>query len=113
MCASLSEFTFYDLVGDTSGGAGQLYFLKYYWLFSLFNTLPFLQVSKSIVNMMFYSLFIHVPCLFCVNSFVSNSFIITTFKNNDNFKSNTFLFCFFLAKNQASVSPSWICHKEN
>ena len=31
----------------------------------LFYTPPFLQVSKSSVNMMFNSLFI--PCLFCVN----------------------------------------------
>ena len=44
----------------------------------------YLQVSKSIVNMMFYSPFI--PCLFCVNIFVSNSFIITSFKINDNFQ---------------------------
>ena len=56
----------------------------------------FLQVSKSIVNMMFYSLFI--PCLFCVNIFVSHSFTITSFKIVDNFKSSTFMFCFFLAK---------------
>ena len=69
----------------------------------------FLQVSKSIVNMMFYSLFI--PCLLCVNIFDSHSFIITSFKINDNFKSSLFLFCFFLAKNEASVSPSWICRK--
>ena len=75
----------------------------------LFYTQPFLQVSKSIVNMMFYSLFI--PCLFCVNIFYSHSFIITSFKINDNFKSSIFLFCFFLAKNEASVSSSWICHK--
>ena len=65
--------------------------------------------AKSIGNMMFYSLFI--PCLFCVNIFDSHSFIITSFKINDNFKSSLFLFCFFLAKNEASVSPSWICHK--
>ena len=83
----------------------------------LFYTPPFLQVSKSIVmglcksilNMIFYSLFI--PCLFCVNIFVSHSFIITSFETNDSFKSSIFLFCFFLAKNQDSVSPSWICHK--
>ena len=75
LCASLCAFTFYDLVGDTSGGLGQLFFLKYYWLFGLFYTPHFLQVSKSIVNMMFYSLFI--PSLFCVNIFDSHSFIIT------------------------------------
>ena len=45
---------------------------------------------------MFYSLFI--PCLFFVNIFDSHSFIITSFKINDNFKSSIFLFCFFLAK---------------
>ena len=55
----------------------------------LFYTPPFLQVSKSIVNMMFYSLFI--PCLFCVNIFDSHSFIITSFKINENFKSSIFL----------------------
>ena len=62
----------------------------------------FLQVSKSYVNIMFYSLFI--PCLFCVNIFVSHSLIITSFKINDNFKSSTFLF---------SLSTSWICHKDS
>ena len=69
-----------------------------------FHTPPFSQVSKSIVYMVFYSLFI--PWLFCVNNVVSHSFIITPFKINDSFKSSIFLFSFFLAKNQASVSPS-------
>ena len=86
-----------------------IFFFKYYWLFGLFYTPPFLQVSKSIVNMMFYSLFI--PCLFCLNIFCFAFIHHYVIWINDNFKSSIFLFCFILAKNEASVAPSWICHK--
>ena len=61
--------------------------------------------------MLFYLLFIQ--CLFCTNIFVSHSFIITSFKIKDSFNSSIFLFCFFLAKIQASVSSTWIFHKYN
>ena len=60
----------------------------------------FLQVSKSIVNMMFYALFI--PCLFCANISVSLSFINSSFKINDSFKSS--IFVFFLSSNTLSIS---------